>query len=321
MAVDKYYYEVLGVQEDASLPEIKKAYYLKAREMHPDKNHADPEAAARDFNEIGEAYQVLSDPQRRKAYDEYGKEDVPTDSIVDPTVLFGMVFVNEIFEDYVGQLSLLSSPPPEFDPTIPPEVQKPKLEKILKALQEEREAKLMEIMKNRLAPYVDGQKDDFVEFAQSEAERLSQVAFGKTLLQTIGNIYTRQAAKEIGKGKRYLMIPFLAEWLRDKTHTRNTKFSAARAAINYINLREEWRRSKEEEDTDNNDNDNANKMDDDLKDAIFSSFWQMNVPDIESTVSRVCQVVLTDPSVSKDVLRLRAHALKTLGTIFQGKRL
>lgn len=52
--------------------------------------------------------------------------------MVDPTVLFGMMFGNEIFENYVGQLSLLFSPPTEFDPELPPEVQKPKLEKIMK---------------------------------------------------------------------------------------------------------------------------------------------------------------------------------------------
>lgn len=52
--------------------------------------------------------------------------------MVDPTVLFGMMFGNEIFENYVGQLTLLSSPPADFDPDLPPEVQKPKLEKIMK---------------------------------------------------------------------------------------------------------------------------------------------------------------------------------------------
>lgn len=52
--------------------------------------------------------------------------------MVDPTVLFGMMFGNEMFKNYVGQLTLLSSPPDDFDPDLPPEVQKPKLEKIMK---------------------------------------------------------------------------------------------------------------------------------------------------------------------------------------------
>ncbi|KAL8556123.1 hypothetical protein ACS0TY_003794 [Phlomoides rotata] len=315
MAVEKEYYEMLGVKEEASDAEINNAYYQKARIVHPDKDHGDPEAAAKDFHALGEAYQVLSDPEKREAYDRYGKDGVMMDSMVDPTVLFGMMFGNEIFENYVGQLTLLSSPPVDFDPDLPPEVQKPKLEKIMKALQEEREEKLLKILKDRLEPFVKGQTDEFVESTELEAHRLSQAAFGKALLHTIGYIYTRQAAREIGKGKRYMKVPFLAEWVRDKRHSRNTQSAAAQAAIAYIQLREEWKRfSKEQKD------ENTIKMAQQIKGAIFVSFWQMNVADIETTVSHVCQAVLKDPSASRDVLRLRARGLKKIGKIFQGKK-
>jgi molecular chaperone DnaJ len=62
------YYEVLGVGRDASQDEIKKAFRRLARETHPDANPDDPQAEAR-FRQIAEAYEVLSDPQRRGAYD------------------------------------------------------------------------------------------------------------------------------------------------------------------------------------------------------------------------------------------------------------
>lgn len=64
----KDYYATLGVDRDASPEEIKKSFRRLARESHPDANPGDPGAEAR-FREVAEAYEVLSDPQRRAAYD------------------------------------------------------------------------------------------------------------------------------------------------------------------------------------------------------------------------------------------------------------
>ncbi|HEY9292799.1 MAG TPA: molecular chaperone DnaJ [Microlunatus sp.] len=64
------YYQILGVSTDAGADEIKKAYRRKAREMHPDVSD-DPEAATK-FKEVSQAYEVLSDPQKREMYDRGG---------------------------------------------------------------------------------------------------------------------------------------------------------------------------------------------------------------------------------------------------------
>ena len=65
------YYEVLGVEKTASADEIKKAYRKKAMQYHPDRNPDDPSAEEK-FKEAGEAYEVLSDADKRARYDQYG---------------------------------------------------------------------------------------------------------------------------------------------------------------------------------------------------------------------------------------------------------
>ena len=69
------YYEVLGVEKTASVEEIKKAYRKKAIQYHPDKNPGDKQAEE-NFKEAAEAYDVLSDPQKRQRYDQFGHAGV-----------------------------------------------------------------------------------------------------------------------------------------------------------------------------------------------------------------------------------------------------
>ena len=65
------YYEVLGVKKTASADEIKRAYRKKAMQYHPDRNPGDTEAEEK-FKEVGDAYEVLSDEQKRSRYDQFG---------------------------------------------------------------------------------------------------------------------------------------------------------------------------------------------------------------------------------------------------------
>lgn len=75
MAEKRDYYEVLGLQKGASDAEIKKAYRKLAKQYHPDLNPDDPEAEAK-FKEVNEANQVLSDPEKRAKYDQFGHAGV-----------------------------------------------------------------------------------------------------------------------------------------------------------------------------------------------------------------------------------------------------
>ncbi|XP_014249524.2 protein tumorous imaginal discs, mitochondrial-like [Cimex lectularius] len=70
-AAKKDYYEILGLTRNCSAKDIKKAYYQLAKKYHPDTNKEDPNAAKK-FQEVSEAYEVLSDDEKRQQYDQWG---------------------------------------------------------------------------------------------------------------------------------------------------------------------------------------------------------------------------------------------------------
>jgi molecular chaperone DnaJ len=74
--VAKDYYATLGVARDASTDEIKKAYRKLARQYHPDRNPGD-DAAEERFKDVQNAYDLLSDPEKRKQYDTFGANGMP----------------------------------------------------------------------------------------------------------------------------------------------------------------------------------------------------------------------------------------------------
>src|ERR1044071_5714828 len=69
------YYEVLGVGKNASAEEIKKAYRKVAMQYHPDRNPGDKSSEDK-FKEAAEAYEILSDPDKKRRYDQYGHQGV-----------------------------------------------------------------------------------------------------------------------------------------------------------------------------------------------------------------------------------------------------
>src|SRR6201996_233098 len=92
------YYEILGVSRDAEDGEIKKAFRRLARELHPDVN-SEPDAEER-FKEAAEAYEVLSDADRRATYDRYGHEGLRSGGYAPNFEGFGSL--SDIFEAFFG---------------------------------------------------------------------------------------------------------------------------------------------------------------------------------------------------------------------------
>lgn len=113
MVKDTKYYDILGVAPTANEQELKKAYRKQAIRLHPDKNGNDPEAAAK-FQELGEAYGILQNPELRKLYDELGEEGMKDNKVaqeaadIEPLEFFRMIFGGGAFKEWIGDLQMLS---------------------------------------------------------------------------------------------------------------------------------------------------------------------------------------------------------------------
>ncbi|XP_066477258.1 dnaJ homolog subfamily B member 6-like [Tiliqua scincoides] len=103
------YYEALGLPRNASTDDIKKAYRKKALKWHPDKNPDNKQYAEQRFKEISEAYEVLSDKNKRDVYDRYGKDGLlgrgrpgGSRSNFGPEYMFHFRSAHDVFRDFFG---------------------------------------------------------------------------------------------------------------------------------------------------------------------------------------------------------------------------
>src|SRR6202046_2164821 len=96
------FYELLSVSRDASDQELKTAYRKLAMQHHPDRNPDNPEAEEK-FKACSEAYQVLSDPEKRAAYDRYGHAGVNGVGGGDGNPFNGMQDLGDILGDFFGE--------------------------------------------------------------------------------------------------------------------------------------------------------------------------------------------------------------------------
>ena len=108
---DTEFYDLLEVAPSATDGDIRKAYRKKALRLHPDRNPGDKEAAKK-FQALSNAYQVLSDEKKRSAYDKHGKPDEASGEsspdTVDPLIFFSVMFGSSGIEEYTGELYIAS---------------------------------------------------------------------------------------------------------------------------------------------------------------------------------------------------------------------
>jgi hypothetical protein len=195
------YYDILGVSPDADESKIKRAYYLKARQWHPDKNPS--QEAHEKFQEIGEAYQVLGDDKLRAVYDKEGEEGLSGDKTelsaekMDPSLVFTFLFGNDSFNDIIGRLQLVTQTlAVGNDPS--GETESMMSQSQLLELERRRVLRLAIALRKRVQSYVDGDVDGASTLWKSEGQQLVEVRYGEELINTVGKTYKLVATQVIG---------------------------------------------------------------------------------------------------------------------------
>jgi len=239
--LDRAFYDVLEVEPEATAGEIKKAYYVKAKKNHPDRNPDNAEAKA-NFQKISQAYEVLGDETLRIAYDTRGKSAVEGNTGgMEAGMMYTMIFGSENFETLIGELSLATQVKMMTEETKPIEV--------LRFRQRLRELKLAMILAAKLDGLVEGDEHVFREKAQNEAKELTESALGGTLLGLIGSIYVERAAAQLHTASLlYMKAGKSTAGVRSVFSYLSWGFSAAWYGLELRSMQRDAKRRQEAED-------------------------------------------------------------------------
>jgi len=352
---DSTYYDIIGVSPTASALEIKKSYYKEALRVHPDKNPGDPEASQH-FQQLAQAYQVLSDPKLRERYDKLGKEAL-ADSVpsVDPILFFNVLFGSEQFEKYIGKLylamqidQLAKTFKRDFEKrraaegsasgsaehareaigdSIERELQGSAGQKKgqrIKKKQLSREVKCAQNLCQQLDPWVVNRDEaGFMTSISQEAAELKRASFGGRLLRTIGFIYENCAEQFLVGMHGSFTLQSQASMWRETCNNAKARLalvsSVAKSAVEAKRVHDTVGTATEEHDEEKK-QEAARMASASLEDSLpvfLQTVWDWSALDIENTLRHVCSKVLRDVSVPWQIRYRRAIALQRVGRLFQ----
>jgi len=293
-------YDVLGISPSASSGQIKKAYYTKAKELHPDRNLADPAAHAK-FQAVGEAYQVLSDETLRAKYDKSGKQGLEVD-LVDSSSFFAALFGSAPFEYLVGELKLASLFTDEgaLD------------ERFVEYKQRRREVLCALTLCGLLQQAVLGDMDEFESEMHEHAKLLREAPFGEALIWSCGYVYESKGLQALGG------IDGISSEFKVHGHEAAAKLRVAQSAFRtYRAFRKEGSKPGGAAEGSQGQASEQQTPGEKATLLMLESMWRVSLLDVESTLRHACNKVLADASSDGEVRMRRAKALVTMGRVFK----
>mmetsp|Transcript_76265 Transcript_76265/g.177015 ORF Transcript_76265/g.177015 Transcript_76265/m.177015 type:complete len:567 (+) Transcript_76265:36-1736(+) len=338
--VDTYFYDQLGVAPTASQRDIRRAYFHQSRQWHPDKT-SEPQAKER-FQAISEAYQVLSDPGRRLAYDSQGRQGAG-EGFVDARIFFSVLLGADALEAHIGRLRLAemfgedcfnckkddddNAAAKAGAGTMDDLHQQLRDAERLEAQQTRREVRLAVRLARRLDSSWGSSSLTVKQAADEEACRILQKdASLDRFLTEIGWVYRNRAEHYLAKQRsRFGALGFHALGLRLRGRGREARQKANTAKL-AVSSFFKLRKIASEADESPAAAGVAGKEEEEMPSSVSHALptfmeviWSISSHDITGTLDNVIERVLSDSSVSLAVRCHRAQGLRDLGDAFVGK--
>ena len=331
---ESLYYDLLGVPVDATTSDIKKAYYKRAKDLHPDKN-PDPHAKA-SFQQLNSAYQVLSDHELRQRYDSFGaKSFEESNAVLDPVVFFSILFGSQMFEEYIGELSmaalakqLIKETSTESSNT-DQDIKNPAVDDRRRANQKRRQERrrihcAVNLCK-KLDLYVSGREEsEFIRKVYLEALELKECSFGTRLLRTLGWVYTYRSEKFLSTEKGQTFRRKWATWQSTGRNYSNMASAAGNMTRSFLALNRMASKSEDGKPTQTGDAMREGPAGEVIKQELESilpvlmeTAWSVCQLDIEETVKFATKMALKDVGIPWQLRIRRAYAMRLLGRIFE----
>ncbi|KAL7422956.1 DnaJ-like protein [Cryptotrichosporon argae] len=344
--LDMAYYDVLGLGSQCTTEEVKKAYRRLAIKLHPDKNRDDPDAEEK-FKQISIAYQVLSDPELRHKYNEFGQKNggggvaEPAGGFQDPEEVFGKMFGGDRFDDLIGQISIGKDMKDAFQQqheaeqgdmimgpggrmVLSPEAMQRKMVRDRARAEEKarirkaRVDKLAANLVNKLSIFTEAAKgpDDklvgasFKQICKLEAEDLREESYGLEMLHAIGRAYQQKAQQHLASSQ---FAPL--GWFHGAKTTFNTVSDTVSTVRSAMELKAVFDRLQQAEGSGMSPAD-LRKLEEQAAEQGMKTLWKGAKLEVEGVIRETAEKVLSDPNVSKEKRELRAVALDMMGEAF-----
>jgi len=309
-------YDVLGVAPDATPSQLKKAYYKGAKQYHPDRNHGDE--SKEKFQQIGDAYQILSDEETRAKYDKGGKAALEEQPKLDAKAFYMMIFGSEEFEPLIGKMSLAASMGVEEEEEfkVPEgEDEEAWMEAHANLIQWKREVTCALSTAELISPYVNGEMDAmaFSQKLENLGEELVNTPLAGYIVSVIGFSWLHEAIKALGTAKVGGGIGARFRGMGAKSSLNNEKMSTALSAAKdqqeVMKVQEELGEPEEGAQLSEADEVKQKAM----AGKLIELMWKATSLEIGQTLEQVVYKVTHDHGVGKEIRHKRAEALVIAG--------